>query len=148
MEHRERFEAFFTKGEGCWEWQGRCYTGGYGQFKLRGVNRGAHRIAYELYTGELPEGQVVRHSCDNPSCVNPAHLVAGTYQDNMQDCIDRGRIASGSRVATAKLREDEIPQVRDLLASRLFSQGAIAKLYGIGRSTVSHLKVGDTWKGY
>lgn len=79
---------------GCWEWQG-GKAGEYGKFQ----NMRAHCFAYALCTGPIPAGMVVRHSCDNPPCVNPAHLSLGTQLDNMRDMVARGRHRSESPAA-------------------------------------------------
>lgn len=76
---------------GCWEWQGTKVQGGYGRFGVNGNMRLAHRVAYEAFVGPMPEGAETLHSCDNPPCVNPEHLRAGTHQDNMRDRSARGR---------------------------------------------------------
>lgn len=83
---------------GCWEWaSGRC-GGGYGLFTLRtGVTRRAHRVAYELAFGPIPggdgyHGTCVCHRCDNPCCINPAHLFLGTHQENILDASVKGRL--------------------------------------------------------
>lgn len=76
----------------CWEWQASRNHSGYGSFGLGYTMRGAHRIAYAIANGgELPEGQLVRHKCDNPPCCNPAHLEIGTAKDNTNDMMERGR---------------------------------------------------------
>jgi hypothetical protein len=77
---------------GCWLWTGGTTNGGYG---VIGVGRGrlhrAHRISWEIANGPIPDGLKVLHRCDNPPCVNPAHLFLGTQVDNMRDCAAKGR---------------------------------------------------------
>ncbi|MES2187950.1 MAG: HNH endonuclease signature motif containing protein [Pseudomonadota bacterium] len=94
---RERFESNISPEpiSGCFIWTGPLKNAfGYGAFKLgsrKSKVEFAHRVAYMLAHGELQSGSVVRHRCDNPSWVNPAHLVCGTHADNVQDKISRGR---------------------------------------------------------
>lgn len=79
---------------GCWEWSGSRNADGYGIFtatRLGLANARAHRLLYELAVGPIPEGLLLRHSCDNPPCVNPDHLIPGTQDDNMKDMVERGR---------------------------------------------------------
>lgn len=87
----ERFWSKVEKADGCWNWNGYRDTKGYGAFGLDRKVQKAHRVAYILAFGEIPEGAHILHSCDNPPCVNPAHLRAGTRTDNMQDKVLRGR---------------------------------------------------------
>ena len=90
----ERFNAigWSTTDRGCWEWNGaRLASGGYGSFRAHGRSVRAHRFAYELFVGPIPDGAMVRHKCDNPPCVNPEHLEIGTHQQNMWDMSDRER---------------------------------------------------------
>lgn len=82
----------------CWEWRGARSAEDYGRFRMpvdapghEGKVRGAHRVAFWLHTGWWPEDAVVRHGCDNPPCVNPAHLTTGTHADNARDKLERGR---------------------------------------------------------
>lgn len=76
----------------CWEWQNATNNIGYGMFRwTKGVMRTAHRVSYELFKGPIPKGMVVCHKCDNPKCVNPNHLWAGTMKDNYKDMLDKGR---------------------------------------------------------
>lgn len=79
----------------CWEWTAYRRPTGYGHFRFRGKQWKAHRVAYTLIKGEIPEGQCVLHiECDNPPCVNPAHLKTGTQADNMRDRDQKGRHVS------------------------------------------------------
>lgn len=81
---------------GCWQWTGSKDSWGYGQIRIVSSSggskiRGAHRISFELFKGEIPDGYFVCHTCDNPRCVNPDHLFLGTQTDNMQDRLRKGR---------------------------------------------------------
>jgi hypothetical protein len=76
---------------GCWMWQGFLSEKGYGKFNFFGKNKRAHRIAFELEFGFIPEGLLICHICDNPACCNPWHLVAATAKQNTEDMIYKGR---------------------------------------------------------
>lgn len=93
----ERFtEKYIPVPEaGCWLWERAVLPAGYGLFGMRG-RKGrrmflAHRVSWELHNGPIPEGLVVCHKCDVPSCVNPDHLFIGTASDNQKDCFRKGR---------------------------------------------------------
>lgn len=79
--------------DACWEGTGAKIPKGYGSLRFEYAQYGTHRIACTLAHGEIPEGLLACHHCDNPSCVNPRHLYPGTHQDNAQDCARRGRHA-------------------------------------------------------
>ena len=104
INNRSTFSRFFEKvkkdSSGCWLWTGAIYASGYGQFyngaDTRAGAKGAHmelahRVAYKLRYGEIPEGMLVLHTCDVRHCVNPDHLFLGTHKDNTQDMIKKGR---------------------------------------------------------
>lgn len=80
----------------CWEWQASRFSTDYGQFQRGGRPHLAHRIAWVLKNGEIPDGLCVCHQCDNPLCVRPEHLWLGTHQDNSNDCVAKDRQAQGS----------------------------------------------------
>ena len=84
---------------GCWLWTGASGTRGYGHIRKNGKMLKAHRVAWTLYRGAIPEGLCVLHHCDVTSCVNPGHLFIGTHTDNMRDKERKGRAnhASGLR---------------------------------------------------
>ena len=91
---KQRYEekVFIVAGleDSCHIWTGSHNKGGYGTFVAFG-DQYAHRVAYKLYNGDIPEGLHVRHICDNPGCVNPSHLSVGTVKENMADRDSRGR---------------------------------------------------------
>lgn len=84
-------KAISTEQGKCWEWSGAAYKGGYGRLSVYDKVRPAHRLAFTVFNGPIPDGLHVLHSCDNPKCINPAHLFAGTHQDNMADKCAKGR---------------------------------------------------------
>lgn len=79
----------------CWEWQGCRISYGYGRVRYDGKTRFAHRVAWELTHGQIPDGLCVLHICDNPPCCNPAHLFLGTKADNNADKVSKNRQARG-----------------------------------------------------
>jgi hypothetical protein len=88
----QRFAENIRHAEsGCHEWLGAKTINGYGLVSVGGKSHRAHRVAYELCNGAIPDGLLILHSCDNRSCVNPAHLRAGTQAENMQEMVAKGR---------------------------------------------------------
>lgn len=87
---------------GCWEWSGTRNDAGYGRLWINGRSEQAHRVAFRMAKGEIPEGMLVCHKCDNPPCIRPKHLFIGTYKDNLDDMMRKGRgnFASGERNGT------------------------------------------------
>lgn len=87
----------------CWLWTGARLVSGYGVFtsgprKSHEFKR-AHRVAYSLTYGFIPEGMEVCHRCDNPPCCNPSHLFAGSHQDNVDDMVSKGRNRNAKRIS-------------------------------------------------
>jgi len=124
----------------CWEWEG-LIKGRKGQerpvFSLNGKTVNATRLVYELIKGEkIPDNLLIRHTCDNELCVNTAHMILGTHEENMQDMSDHER--NGLSAATVRA------------IKRLLSQGRphleIANLYGLPRGTVTNIATGRTYK--
>ncbi len=117
----DRFWAKVKRGKDCWEWQGYRDQQGYGHVMRNGRNQLTHRYVFELMTGQ--SSAVVRHSCDNPPCCNPAHLQAGTQADNINDRQRRGRHRPGRMLGEAhpahKLTDPDVIEMR-----RLWEAGA------------------------
>ena len=75
----------------CWNWQGGLNADNYGVTFNNGKSIGSHRISYMLFKGTINQGLVIMHTCDNPQCINPKHLLLGTQSDNMKDMVKKGR---------------------------------------------------------
>ncbi|WP_398480889.1 HNH endonuclease, partial [Tardiphaga sp.] len=141
---------------GCWLWLAAATTGrksvgvGYGVFNSgrkngRSVSVYAHRAAYEAIHGQgTTHGLVVRHSCDMPLCVNPAHLSTGTIKDNADDMVRRGRSLRGARSPHTRLSEAQVAEIRGL-AGRV-RQRDIGRRFGLTQSAVSRLTRGNRWR--
>lgn len=132
---------------GCWEWQGKWKSEGYGRLNHRGRSKQAHRIAYRLYCDRIPPGAVVRHKCDNRLCCNPVHLECGTVRDNNMDMITRGRarngVSIGERNGRAKLTQE---QVLMILASPRDSDMELAARLGVSDRSIRRIRRGSSWK--
>lgn len=127
-----RFWRFIEKTDGCWLWTGNHDTAGYGRFWFDANTRvPAHRVSYEFHYGPIPEGLFVCHHCDNPPCVNPAHLFLGTAQDNVSDMCAKGRNVplAGSSSGRAKLTEQDVIEIRALFADGVSAQNIADKFH-------------------
>ncbi len=155
-DHRPRaslWDRFHDKimvdhNSGCWLWTAALKETGYGVIGLGGRELGiekAHRVAYCLYKGPIPEGGNVLHSCDVPSCVNPDHLRIGTLSDNMQDCVKRGRNFRpdnrGERSSSAILNTQQVLDIR----RRARPARSYAEQYGVKKRTIYAIWRGDLW---
>ena len=96
MDRDKLWERVRKCESGCWEWSG-CKRNGYGSLTYEGKTWVAHRLAYTLTYGPIPNRLLVCHKCDNPGCVRPEHLFLGTQLDNMTDMVAKGRHRSGKR---------------------------------------------------
>ncbi len=118
--------------DACWLWTTSTFGSGYGQFKLEPRNLRAHRVAWEITHGCVPDGLFVLHRCDNRRCVNPAHLWLGTHKDNMADMQRKGRAATGdangSRLHPERLVRGDVHPARKTLFWRCGTDNGEAKL--------------------
>lgn len=92
-----RFLTKFLVDDGCWPWTEGLDSHGYGQFWAKSKNWRGHVYSYMTFKGEIPEGDLVRHTCDNRMCVNPSHLLLGSIEDNARDRDSRGRGRNSSK---------------------------------------------------
>lgn len=126
----------------CWPWKKSTNKFGHGHFRMDGVVFMAHRLAYFLSNGKLHPDDVVRHTCDTPSCCNPKHLIIGSHADNVADRVSRGRSASGTRNGRSKLTEQQVLKIfHDTRSSTV-----IANEYGVDGSIVRLIKKKKIWK--
>ena len=102
-----------------------------------------HRFIYEECFGEIPQGFVVRHKCDNPKCINPEHLELGTPKENSLDMVKRGRSLKGSKNKKAKLNEEKVKIIKHLLKTEKIVD--ISNQFNVSPVTISHIKTGRTW---
>lgn len=144
MSVQERFDVSHRKSDvGCWNWIGSLVRG-YGSLMDNYKRKYAHRVSYELHVGAIPEGKYVCHRCDNPLCVNPAHLFLGTAKDNISDMIRKGRRRPdyfGENSRKAKITNVQASQIR----SDPRTYRAIGADFGLSSSAVSNIKNGITW---
>lgn len=141
----ETFWSCVEKGllpDDCWKWCGTT-ADGYGVFSDHCRCFRAHRYSFWLHNGYWPMPQC-RHTCDNPPCTNPAHLKAGTIQDNMRDKVERGRQARGERQGHARLTRSDVERIRQYLAES-YSMREIARRFAVSPTAIGKIKAGETW---
>jgi hypothetical protein len=148
-----------TSGE-CWLWTGAQTGSGYGYFR----NSHAHRVAWQLVNGPIPDGLLVCHNCpggDNPLCVRPDHMFLGTQLDNMRDMRQKGRGAEGDRHGMrlhpelvrrgeahhfARVTREQVRAIRARYAAGGITHQRLADEYGLKRQSVSDILTGRNWR--
>lgn len=139
---------------GCWLWTRRLGPAGYGALTVRGRPQLAHRVAYVVHRGPIPDGLWVLHRCDTPACVNPAHLFLGTHTDNVRDMVAKGRVSRhganplkirGELNCNAKLTADDVRAIRAAHAGGA-SQRGLARDYGVTHQLIGFVVRGEIWR--
>lgn len=128
----------------CWEWQGTLCSKGYGVIDIGGRQHKAHRISYQLNIGHLPDELFVCHHCDNPRCVNPNHLYAGTVHDNGRDMASRRRSMWGERNSHARITSEVALEILDRHREGESVPELMAR-FDVSRSLVRHLVSRRRW---
>lgn len=134
-------DACTVSPSGCWEWNKSVASSGYGQIRFNYKNLRANRASYLAFKGDIPEGMVVRHTCDNKLCINPDHLVLGSCKQNSQDMVDRNRQAKGELNGRCKLSEADVKEIK---GSNL-SYRQLANKFGISKGHAHRVKNGIAW---
>lgn len=138
----------FAEPDKCWLWAGATVENGYGQVRVGQKVRLAHRESFEAENGAgSADGLVIRHRCDVPPCVNPAHLETGTQADNMRDMVERGRRAKGGANGRAVLTEADVVMIRAdyVRGCGTHGQPALARRFGVDQSTISDIIRRECW---
>ena len=147
MSEQNNYDEFWRKVKktnGCWLWTGRTNRKGYGVINLNKKPLYVHRLMWEIRNGNIPDGMLVCHRCDNPRCVNPDHLFVGTIRDNNRDRDNKGRSARGAILSKAHLKPDDIIDIRKAYAHGT-NQSEIARKYGIKPCSVNHIVHRERW---
>lgn len=121
---------------GCYLWEGPLHNWGYGWFHINGEHHRAHRYAWSLVNGPVPDGLHVLHRCDTPGCVNPDHLFVGTHKKNMEDKAQKGRVRGGKRYV-ACLTDSQARMIRQIYTTWNISQREIARRVGVSQRTIN-----------
>lgn len=145
----DRFHSMHTTGDGCWSWLGALDRDGYGRMRVGGRKTlRAHRLAWEIETGRPPGSLLVCHHCDNPPCVNPAHLFLGTARDNNRDRVQKGRPngSPGESNGVSKLTASQVHEIANLYCTGRFRQQDLAEMFGVSKSAIQLILSGKNWK--
>ena len=126
-----------NKTDTCWLRTAGCFQSGYGAFNTGVKTTTAYRYSYELHKEKIPDGLLVRHTCDNRKCVNPEHLILGTNTDNMRDKRERN-------TKVIKLNPDSVREIR-IMRGFGFTNMEIAKMYGVGHTIVGNIILRKKW---
>lgn len=129
---------------GCWLWTMYTDKNGYGELRVGGITRKAHRASFAAHGGHTSEGDFVCHKCDTPSCVNPEHLFSGTVKDNAADMVNKSRQAMGVRNGRCKLSPMDVAWVIE--NSGNVRQVDMAKSLGVTQGAVSKIVRRANWR--
>lgn len=133
----------------CWEWKGTKSPRGYGAIRVQRKMISAHRFSWMINKGNIPDKLHVLHKCDNPSCVNPAHLFTGTHTDNMHDMRDKGRLVTkcGQENGNSKLKLSQVEKIRKLYATSKYTLAALGRMFSVSYVTIRHIVRREQWNG-
>lgn len=139
---QQLFAGSIRTESGCLLWQGHSLAAGYGLVCFNAKQVYAHRFVYQILVGDIPEGYVVAHHCDNPGCVEPTHLFCGTHADNVADKVNKKRHCFGEGQYKSKLTDEAVRHIK----LRVMTSPEYAKLYGVSSASIRQIWVGKSWK--
>jgi hypothetical protein len=138
-------ERITTTDAGCWEWKGAKHRQGYGSIRAKGKTVLAHRLAWEIWNGEIQEDMCVCHRCDNTSCVNPEHLFLGTQKDNMKDCKFKDRMHRNvAKTRRCKLSYEQVIEIKKLFEDGVSRKDLMVK-YTVSQTCIAKIVTGQSW---
>lgn len=144
-----KFWSRVRRGEpdSCWLWTAGATSDGYGEIRLGGKLRYAHRTSWEIQNGPIPDGLFVLHKCDTPRCVNPSHLFLGTRLDNFDDMRAKGRASGpkGTANPSSKLTPAAVLDIRRRFASGE-SRASLAASFSVAWHSINKALNGERWK--
>lgn len=156
---KNRFFNKVKKTDTCWNWIGAKNRYGYGKIMVNGKRVLAHRLSWEIHRGSIPD-LCVLHRCDNRKCVNPFHLFLGTIQDNVRDCVNKGRVAKGKNhgrftkpentargcsIGNSRLNDHLVRKIRNSYIKNK-SLVFLSKKFKVPKSTIFNVVSLRTWK--
>lgn len=133
----DAFDKWVEKTDGCWNWTGARDKDGYGIFSYARKTRRAAKMALQIDGRPVPAGHYACHHCDNPACVRPDHLYAGTPTENSADAVARQRLRPKTKLTANQVR---------LIRSASGTHEEIAASFGVSRANVSLIRESKTWR--
>lgn len=148
----KRFWGKVKKTESCWEWTAALDVNGYGAFGIGKKVWKTHRVSFILANGPIPHLLDICHKCDNPKCVRPDHLFAGTHSENMQDMFKKNRQGArenrkrGVEFWSAKLDPEKVREIRSIRKHQGIGCRKLAKMFGVTKTAITELLKWRSWK--
>ena len=147
-EDYSRIEYKVNKKTGCWEVKNRAKNkDGYPVARIKRKLDTIYRHFFVRYKGTIPDGNVIRHTCDNRLCCNPEHLIPGTQKENVGDMLDRNRFPKGVKHGRSKLKNGQVKRIKKSFHQQNKTISAISREFDVDRKTIHKIVHGVTWVG-